>query len=155
MTDNKKNDTIKQLRINTLTKLFTLLYLYKCPMCGYDLMKNLRRALQRNINPEQIYPFLRKLEESGLAKVIRVEARDKKVYTLTEKGRETVDRLLNRFSDLIQIAISPKVNVCASCGVKIIGEGYKEEIDGETLTFCCKHCARHYKEEKLKFKSRK
>ena len=129
--------------------------LYEGPKYGYELMKNLRRILPFRINPEQVYPFLKTLKDRGLARVTEVSEREKKIYELTEKGRETVEMLLRRFSNLIQIAITPHVSVCASCGVKIIGEGYKEEIDGEVLTFCCVHCARHYKETRMKIRRKK
>ncbi|MHA1616810.1 MAG: hypothetical protein ACTSX9_05830 [Candidatus Njordarchaeales archaeon] len=49
------------------------------------------------------------------------------------------------FSNLIQVAITPQIKVCANCGIKIVGEDYSEEVDGEVLTFCCVHCAEHYK----------
>ena len=147
-----EDEEIKELKINTLTKLFILMLLYEGPKYGYELMKSLRSILPFRINPEQVYPFLKTLRERKLARVTEISEREKKIYELTEKGRETVEMLLKRFSNLIQIAITPQVNVCANCGVKIIGEGYKEEIDGEILTFCCKHCAKHYKETKLKLK---
>jgi len=146
----EKGDKIKELKINTLTKLFILLLIYDGPKYGYEIMKNLREILPFNINPEQVYPFLKALRDRKLAKISMLGKRDKKIYELTDKGRKTVEMLLNRFSNLIQIAVSPQVNVCASCGVKIIGEGYKEEINGEILTFCCKHCAKHYKETRSK-----
>lgn len=146
---------IKELRVNTVTKLFILLLLYDGQKHGYELMKKLNKMLPFKVSPEQVYPFLRTLKEKGLAKIVEQAERDKKKYELTEKGKETVGLLLDRFSNLIQIAITPQVNVCAHCGVKIIGTGHKEVIDGEELVFCCKHCAEHYKAHKQKFKARK
>lgn len=144
------NLDITKLRINTVTKLFILMLLYDGPKHGYELIKILNNILPYKINPEQVYPFLHKLYKQGLTRVIKVLERDKKVYELTGKGREAVEMLLERFSNLIEIAISPKVNACAGCGVKIYGKGYVEVIDGEELHFCCKHCAEHYKEMRLK-----
>ena len=143
---------VTKLRINTVTKLFILMLLYDGPKHGYELIKTLSKTLLFKINPEQVYPFLHKLHKQGLARVVKVLERDKKVYELTEEGREAVEMLLERFSNLIEIAIAPKVNVCAGCGVKIYGDGYVEVIDGKELHFCCKHCAEHYKAMKLKIR---
>lgn len=143
---------LMKLRVNTVTKLFILMLLYDGPKHGYEIIKKLSDSLPFKISPEQVYPFLHKLYNEGLTKIVSVLERDKKVYELTDKGREAVELLLERFSNLIEIAISPKVNVCAGCGVKIIGEGVVEIIDGKELHFCCKHCAENYKAMKLKVK---
>lgn len=145
-------DKITDLKVNTLTKLFILLLLYDSAKHGYELMKRLNEILPYKVNPEQVYPFLKILKERGLAKISEVGEREKKVYELTEKGRETVEFLLHRFRNLIEIAIKPEIDVCAHCGVKIIDGGYREVIEGEELTFCCRHCAEHYKSVKLRVK---
>ena len=140
------------IRVNTLTKLFTLMYLYDKPMHGYEIMKKLNEALPYRVNPEQVYPFLHLLEERGLATISTVGEREKKVYSLTGKGKEVVEHLIERFGNLIEIVIKPQLNVCAHCGVKIMGEGYRLEVEGEELVFCCKHCAEHYVQTKIKVK---
>ncbi len=145
---------VGKLRINTVTKMFILMLLYDGAKHGYEIIKRLSEILPFKVNPEQVYPFLHMLHEKGLAKVVKVLERDKKVYELTDEGKESVEMLLERFSNLLEIAISPKVNVCAGCGVKIFGDGYVEVIDGKELHFCCKHCAENYKEMKMKLRKR-
>ena len=46
-----------------------------------------------------------KLERAGLLKIERLGEREKKVYTLTEKGREFVKNLLEKSIEFIQTSI--------------------------------------------------
>lgn len=60
-------------------------------MSGYDLMLRIQPFWQAKHS--QIYPLLAKLEKSGYVQYERIEQRDKpdkKVYTITEKGRTAV-----------------------------------------------------------------
>ena len=75
------------IRVNTLTKLFTLLFLYEKPMHGYEIMKRLNKALPYKVNPEQVYPFLHQLMKRGYAKISETGEREKKVYSLTDEGK--------------------------------------------------------------------
>ena len=52
---------LKELKVNTLTKLFILILLYDGPKHGYEIMKFLRKVLPWRVNPEQVYPFLKTL----------------------------------------------------------------------------------------------
>jgi DNA-binding PadR family transcriptional regulator len=66
-----------------------------CPCSGYDLAKRFDGSVGFfwNATHQQIYRELTKLEEQSLldAQLIEQEHRpDKKIYTLTEKGRESL-----------------------------------------------------------------
>jgi hypothetical protein len=37
------------------------------------------------------------------------------------------------------------MDICAHCGCKIYEGSYREEINGKEMSFCCIHCANHYK----------
>lgn len=136
-----------QVKIGSLVKFYTILLLSEGPKYGYELMKELEEKLERKISASQVYPFLNILEKNSLVKVEETGERDKKVYKLTKKGKKFVDNFLQRFGDLLHIAIEPKLTTCAHCGCKVYEGGHKEKIDGRELTFCCHHCANSYKKE--------
>jgi len=74
------------------------------PMTGYDLKKMLDHPMGFfwAAQISQIYRELNKLEEKRLVKseIVPQEKRpDRKVYQLTEEGRETFLNLLNKFPD--------------------------------------------------------
>jgi DNA-binding MarR family transcriptional regulator len=96
-----------------------------------------------------VYPFLSQLEKKGLVKHLLkpVGEKKKKVFELTEKGRELCRVLFKRFSALVSVAIEPSLAVCASCGCKVYEGGHKEVINKKEMTFCCVHCAASYKIE--------
>ncbi len=48
-----------------------------------------------------------------------VGRKPKKVYELTEEGRQLATILFKRLASLVSIAIEPSLNVCAHCGAKI------------------------------------
>ena len=133
------------LRVTSLLKLYILLLLYEGPKHGYELIKNLEEKLGQKPSSSHIYPFLKKLENAGFVELEEVGERDKKIYKLSHSGKKWVEGLLNRMSDLITIAIEPHLSICASCGCKIFEGGHKEDVNGVTLAFCCKHCAEAFK----------
>ncbi len=129
-------------------KFYTMLQLYQGPKYGYEVLKNMRERLNLKVGPEQIYPFLKKLENYKYVKSQEAGERDKKVYYLTKEGKAFVRRMLERFGDLIDIAIEPRLTVCAHCACKIYEGGHKEKVGDKELMFCCKHCALAYKSER-------
>ncbi len=138
---------MEQLKVTNLLKLYTLLLLYEGPKHGYELMKYMEDKIGLKASPGHIYPFLKKLVEIGLIELEEIAERDKKTYKLSESGRKWVERMIDRIGDLIDIAVEPKLTVCANCGCKVYEGGYREEIEGQTLAFCCEHCAHSYKME--------
>jgi len=100
------------------------------------------------VSPGEICPFLRSLKERKFIKVSSRESRDKKVYRLTKDGRVFVKNAIDRFAGVINLAVEPRIIVCAHCGCEIYRGGHKEKIKGRLLVFCCKHCAESFKREK-------
>ncbi|MFX0095701.1 MAG: PadR family transcriptional regulator, partial [Candidatus Hodarchaeota archaeon] len=100
-------------------------------------------------SPGQIYPFLSTLTQKGYVEssIEKQGDRKKKVYHLTPAGKEFIERLLKRFDALIDIAVEPKLSVCASCGAKVYDGAHIETIHGQELAFCCVHCAKSYKQD--------
>jgi DNA-binding PadR family transcriptional regulator len=136
--------------LHDFSRFYILTILYEGPSHGYNIISKFKKSLGREISPSLVYPFLQQLEVNGYVKhtVKLIGAKEKKVFELTEEGRELCKRLFKRFSTLVSIAIEPSLEVCAHCGCKIYEGGYKEIIDGKQMAFCCVHCAGSYKQEK-------
>lgn len=74
----------------SLSKFFILRVLLDQPMHGYDIARMVERITHGCCSPTEgtIYPVLREFEEGGYVTVESevVSGRQRKVYTLTEKG---------------------------------------------------------------------
>ncbi|HLD42577.1 MAG TPA: PadR family transcriptional regulator [Candidatus Nanoarchaeia archaeon] len=134
-----------QVKIGSLVKFYTILLLSEEPKHGYDLMKELEETLGRKISTSQVYPFLKLLEKNRLIKIEEIGEREKKIYQLTKNGKKFVNVFLQRFGDLIDIAVEPKLTTCAHCSCKVYEGGHAEQMKGNLLKFCCMHCASAYK----------
>jgi len=81
------NGTIKM----SLSKFFILRVLHDRAMHGYDIARIVEQATNGCCSPSEgtIYPVLREFEEGGYVtfETAVVSGRERKVYTLTEKGR--------------------------------------------------------------------
>ena len=81
------NGTIKM----SLSKFFILCVLHQKPMHGYDIARAVERTTKGCCSPTEgtIYPVLREFEEGGYvaSETEIVSGRERRVYTLTDKGR--------------------------------------------------------------------
>ena len=130
--------------LSDFSRFYILMILYEEPSHGYSILSKFRKRLKKNISPSLVYPFLQRLEEKGLVKytIQPIGEKERKVYELTEEGRDLCRRLFKRFAALVSTAIEPNLNVCAHCGCKVYEGGYRE------IMFCCRHCAESYKRER-------
>jgi len=130
--------------------IFTILY--EGPCHGYSILNRFRKRLGKEISPSLVYPFLQSLEQKGLVRstLKPVGEKERKVYELTEEGKELCRHLFRRFASLVSTAIAPNLNVCANCGCKVYEGGYTGTINGKETMFCCEHCAASYKREREK-----
>jgi DNA-binding PadR family transcriptional regulator len=75
-----------------LSRFFILRVLCEHPMHGYEIAKTVENLTQGCCSPTEgtLYPVLREFQSGGLvlAEEQSVGGRSRKVYTLTEKGRE-------------------------------------------------------------------
>ena len=133
------------IEIKNMVKLFTILLLSEGEQHGYDIMKKVESRIGKKASPGQIYPFLKQLKRYHYVESKGREERDKLVYSLTPEGKRFVERVSDKFGDLFEIAIKPKLTVCAHCNCEIYKGGYREKIGGRNLTFCCDNCAKGYK----------
>jgi DNA-binding PadR family transcriptional regulator len=134
-----------KIKVNNMVKFYSLCLLSHEPKHGYDLMKELEEKLGRKISASNVYPFLDILIKNKLIKIKKTGKREKKVYILTTEGKNFTKSMFNRFGDLIDIAIEPKLTTCAHCSCKVYEGGYTEKIKGKVLKFCCMHCASSFK----------
>ena len=76
----------------SLSKFFILRVLHDRPMHGYDVARAVERTTNGCCSPTEgtIYPVLREFEEGGYvtSEATIVSGRQRKTYTLTEKGRQ-------------------------------------------------------------------
>jgi DNA-binding PadR family transcriptional regulator len=135
--------------VSDFSRFYILTILYEGPAHGYSILNRFRKRLKKDITPSIVYPFLYLLKEKRLVThtMKPVGKKPKKVYELTEEGRDLCRRLFKRFSGLVSTAIEPSLKVCAHCGCKVYEGGYAETIEGKETMFCCKHCASSYKRE--------
>jgi DNA-binding MarR family transcriptional regulator len=143
--------------ISDFSRFYILTILYEGPAHGYSIINQFKKRVKKEISPSLVYPFLQQLEDKGLVKHSLKPTGDKikKVFELTEEGRELCTGLFKRFASLVAIAIEPSIYVCAHCGCKVYEGGYREVIDGKEIAFCCMHCAASYKECKKSIKQAK
>lgn len=75
-----------------LSKFFVLRVLHDGPSHGYDIARAVERTTSGCCSPSEggLYPVLREFEQGGYvtAEAEVVSGRERKVYTLTDKGRE-------------------------------------------------------------------
>lgn len=149
MATEAKTEDIDEL-ISDFSRFYILTILYEGPAHGYSMLSRFKKRVKKEVSPSLVYPFLQQLEEKGLVKhtIKHVGKKEKKVFELTEKGRELCTGLFKRFAKLVSIVIEPSLYVCAHCSCKVYEGGYREVIDGKETAFCCMHCARSYKETK-------
>ena len=136
------------LKVQNLTKLYTLVMLKsKDAVTGYYILKRLGSDLGKTSSPTYVYDFLKKLKKEGYIEEIETEESERsKGYRLTSTGSAFTDRIFSRFDNLIEVAIQSKLKICASCGVKLYDNYHTEPIHGKEMNFCCKHCAKAYKD---------
>jgi DNA-binding PadR family transcriptional regulator len=147
MAPKTKGENIDEL-ISDFSRFYILTILYEGPTHGYQIISRFKKRVKKEVSPSLVYPFLKQLEKKGLVRhtVKPVGEKERKVFELTQEGRELCTGLFKRFADLVSIAIEPSLYVCAHCGCKVYEGGYREVIDGTETTFCCMHCAHSYRE---------
>ena len=133
-----------EIKVNSLIKFYTLVLLNKGPAHGYELLKELEQHFGKHMSAAHVYPFLQLLEKNSLIDHKATEARDKKQYYLTPKGKQFTVEVLNKFNDVLDAYIESTVKVCAHCKCEIYKGGFKKTVKGKNLIFCCPHCAKAY-----------
>jgi DNA-binding PadR family transcriptional regulator len=136
--------------ISDFSRFYILTILYEGPTHGYRIISQFKKRVKKEISPSLVYPFLQQLEEKKLVNhtTEMVGEKERKIFQLTDAGKELCTGLFKRFAELVSIAITPSLDVCAHCGCKVYEGAYREEIDSIERAFCCVHCAAAYKQNK-------
>lgn len=99
------NGTIKM----SLSKFFILSVLHQRPMHGYDIARAVERTTNGCCSPTEgtIYPALREFEEGGYVTSAAeiVSGRERKVYTLTDRGRSAFKVAVEAWMEITQCLI--------------------------------------------------
>jgi len=84
--------------ISKLLRFLILRYLGEAPVCGYTIMKRVRKDHGVAVGASQVYPRLAELEKEGYVKGEWTfnGIRPVKLYRLTSKGRELLTFLENQ-----------------------------------------------------------
>jgi PadR family transcriptional regulator, regulatory protein PadR len=100
------NGTIKM----SLSKFFILCVLHERPMHGYEVAGAVERTTNGCCSPTEgtIYPALREFEDGGYvtAETEVVSGRERKVYTLTAKGRDAFKVAVEAWMDVTRCLIA-------------------------------------------------
>jgi DNA-binding HxlR family transcriptional regulator len=152
-----KEKTIQEMKIPDpdiqeiiadFSHFYILLMLNEKPLHGYGLMKSYEKRTGKKLSPGTLYPFLQELEEKKLVtqKQEDIGKKRKIVYSMTKKGVRFSDQLFKRFTAITVSALGSSLEVCASCGARVLEGAHHEEVDGTNLAFCCVHCAKAFKQ---------
>ncbi|WP_033067165.1 PadR family transcriptional regulator [Thalassospira australica] len=76
----------------SLSKFFVLCVLHRKPMHGYEVVQAVEKTTKGCCSPSEgtVYPVLKEFETGGYmtSRPETVQGRQRKVYTLTDKGRD-------------------------------------------------------------------
>ncbi|MFW9910403.1 MAG: PadR family transcriptional regulator [Candidatus Thorarchaeota archaeon] len=154
MTNEKANQGLKmpntdiQEILADFSHFYILLMLNEKSLHGYGLMKRYEKRTGKKLSPGTLYPFLQELEEKKIVtqKHEDIGKKRKIVYSLTKKGEQFSAQLFKRFAAITVSALGSSLEVCASCGARVLEGAHHEEVNGVNLTFCCVHCANAFKQ---------
>jgi DNA-binding PadR family transcriptional regulator len=137
--------------VSDFSRFYILMIIFEKPRHGYEIITEFNNRVGRKISAGLVYPFLQKLEDNNIIEFTTemIGMKERKIYSLTEKGKEFTGKLFSRFSNIVSTALEPSMDVCAHCGCKVYEGAHIEEINGVETAFCCIHCASHYKHEKM------
>jgi len=100
----------------SLSKFFILRVLHQHPMHGYEIARAVERTTNGCCSPTEgtIYPVLREFEEGGYvtSKSEVASGRERKVYTLTDKGRQAFKMGVEAWMEATRCLIDSQ-KVCA------------------------------------------
>ncbi|MDR3600418.1 MAG: PadR family transcriptional regulator [Desulfosporosinus sp.] len=123
-----------------MNELFILGELMEEPQTGYDLSNALQVSLgrHRKVSYGVIYPLLEKLEKEGFAEVtnVRTEGKNKKVVTITEKGKERFFELMKMLvpngahnADIYLIKLDVMQHLNLDEQIQLLDQFYQEQKD--------------------------
>ena len=105
----------------SLSKFFVLRVLHDGPSHGYDIARAVERATSGCCSPTEggLYPVLKEFESGGYvtSETTVVSGRERRVYTLTDKGREAFRVGVAAWAEVTSALLETKgIAGHASCG---------------------------------------
>ena len=95
-----------------LSKFFVLRVLHDGPSHGYDIARAVERTTSGCCSPTEggLYPVLREFEQGGYvtAEIEVVSGRERKVYTLTDKGRDAFGVGVDAWMEVTEALVETK-----------------------------------------------
>ena len=103
MTQNYKKEIVQRITRNLLD-IQILRLLNTEPMWGYKIKKQVETNYEVKLRHGALYPLLKTLEQKGFLKSQKQQrgGRTRKVYTITEKGREYIETYDSVLKEQIQ-----------------------------------------------------
>jgi len=105
----------------SLSKFFILSVLHDRPMHGYEIARAVERTTNGCCSPTEgtIYPSLREFEEGGYvtSEAEVVQGRKRKIYTLTDKGREAFRVAVDAWTEVTEAVKGAQRAMAACCPV--------------------------------------
>jgi DNA-binding PadR family transcriptional regulator len=96
----------------SLSKFFVLSVLHQKPMHGYELVQAVDKTTKGCCSPTEgtVYPMLNEFEAGGYlsSHAEIVHGRERKVYTLTDKGREAFQTAVEAWLEATDCIIAGK-----------------------------------------------
>jgi DNA-binding PadR family transcriptional regulator len=108
----------------SLSKFFILCVLQTRPMHGYEIARAVERTTNGCCSPAEgtIYPVLREFEQGGYvtAHTEVVQGRQRKIYTMTERGRAAFQVAVEAWMEVTQCLVR---NECVTRDTAAAGTG--------------------------------
>jgi PadR family transcriptional regulator PadR len=96
----------------SLSKFFVLCVLHQKPMHGYEVVQAVERTTKGCCSPTEgtVYPMLNEFEAGGylISRIDIVQGRERKVYTLTRKGRDAFQTAVDAWLEATDCIIASK-----------------------------------------------
>ncbi len=96
----------------SLSKFFVLCVLHQKPMHGYEVVQAVERTTKGCCSPTEgtVYPMLNEFEAGGylISRVDIVQGRERKVYTLTRKGRDAFQTAVDAWLEATDCIVASK-----------------------------------------------
>lgn len=97
----------------SLSKFFVLSVLHRKPMHGYEVVQSVEKSTNGCCSPSEgtVYPVLNEFEAGGyLSSTTQVvQGRSRKVYELTDKGREAFQVAVSAWLDATDCIVASKL----------------------------------------------
>lgn len=97
----------------SLSKFFVLCVLHQKPMHGYEVVQAVERTTRGCCSPTEgtVYPMLNEFESGGYltSHAEIVQGRERKIYTLTRKGREAFRTAVDAWLEATDCIVAGRV----------------------------------------------